>query len=396
MSRAKRSDVFDPDVVGVYHCFNRIVRRSYLCGFDKLTGKDYSYRRGWFYDRLKYFAGCFAIDVLGYAVLSNHYHLVLRNRPDQAKAMSDRQVVTAWLKVCPGARKQKDGTIRPPTEAEILRELHDPQWVAELRRRLSNPSWLIRQLDQYMGIRCNAEDETTGHFWEARFGMKRLLDEAAVLACLAYVDLNPIRGHMAESLEEYPYVSIGERLRALDGGAIDPSSWLAPIALEGETDRKPVAVANGLSQDELAEVLEAQSERPLGCLPMGLEQYAELLRWLAGNVPAAATEESSSEQPIPGGQPGSDDQPDSAQRAEQEQQPSPNQQLRGEVPKILSRMGLDPVEFLDLVVHFEKRFFTAVGCPASLRREARRRGKGRLNGPGRHALSRRAPAAAAP
>ncbi|WP_164104649.1 hypothetical protein [Candidatus Laterigemmans baculatus] len=58
-------------------------------------------------------------------------------------------------------------------------------------------------------------------------------------------------------------------------------------------------------------------------------------------------------------------------------------------------MGLDPGDFLDLVVHFEERFFTAVGCPASLEREAQRRGQGRINGPGRHALARRAPCKAA-
>ena len=225
MARPLRRDVFDSDTIGVYHCFNRIVRRSFLCGFDPLTQKDYGHRRDWFYQRLRYLTRFFAIDVLAYAIMSNHYHLVLRNRPDQVATMDDRQVVTAWLMICPKSQKQPHGTGRPPTEPEIQVELSAPNRVADLRARLSDPSWLIRQLSQYMGIRCNAEDNEIGHFWQSRYGMTRLLDEAAILACLAYVDLNPLRAHAATSLEGYPHGSIGERLRTLEDEAIEASRW---------------------------------------------------------------------------------------------------------------------------------------------------------------------------
>ena len=373
MSRTLRRDVFDPETIGVYHCFNRIVRRSFLCGYDSYTGKDYSYRREWLYQRLKYLAGYFAIDVLAYAILSNHYHLVLRNRPDEVEAMDDRTVVKNWLRICPKSQKQADGTAGPPTEPEIQYELKRPGRVAELRNRLSNPSWLIRQLSQYMGIRCNAEDEVTGHFWESRFGMTRLLDEEAVLACLAYVDLNPIRAHLIDSLEDYPYVSIGERLRTLDDRAIDTSSWLTPIALAGETSGGPVTVAGHRRREELAETLREQTRRPaqpLGCLPIGLEQYAELLRWLAGSKRSAGASSCGKE--------------------------ADGQESARSGPQIVLQLGLDPKEFAGLVNHFGNRFYTAAGSPASLRREAARRGKRRLNGPGRHALERRRCPAAVP
>src|SRR5690606_33941577 len=130
---------------------------------------------------------------------------------------------------------------------EIQYELHRPGRITELRSRLSNPSWLERQLDQHMGIRCNAEDQVRGHFWEGRFGMKRLLDEEAVLACMAYVDLNPIRAHAACSLEGYRHVSIGERLRTLDGQEVDPSSWLAPLALAEEATSEPACASEPVS-----------------------------------------------------------------------------------------------------------------------------------------------------
>ncbi len=351
MTRTRRCDVFDPDTIGLYHCFNRVVRRSFLCGFDPVSNHDYSHRRQWLLQRLKYLAKHFAVDVLGYAILSNHYHLVLRNRPDQVRAMSDEQVVRAWLRICPNSQRRPDGTAGEPTPAEVRRQRQRPGQVQELRKRLSNPSWLIRQLAQYMGIRCNAEDQITGHFWESRFGMRRLLDDSAVLACLAYVDLNPIRAGMADSLEGYPHVSIGERLRTLDDRAVDSSDWLAPLELANQSDGQSVTVVNRLSRRELEEHLAAQQQQPLGCLPMTLEDYANLLSWLSGKPRNRA----------------------------------------GTAPKvdgasILARLRLDPVEFAELVSCFSERFFTAVGCPASLDAEAKRRGRRRLNAPGKRSL----------
>ena len=361
MARAKRSDVFDPDTVGVYHCYNRIVRRSFLCGFDPYCGRDFSHRRDWLYGRLRCLAEHFAIDVLGYAILSNHFHLVLRNRPDQVEAMSDREVVTRWLRICPKSGRKPDGTAFAPSEPEIRAELNAPGKLEQLRGRLSDPSWLMRQLCQYMGIRCNAEDEITGHFWESRFGMKRLLDDEAVLACLAYVDLNPIRAGLASDLESYKHVSIGERMRTLEDGPIEPGSWLAPIEASGECDGEPVVVANRMTREELAEQLEPQGQRLLGALPVPMSEYVRLLKWLAVQS-----------------------------RPELRQRLSPAdaaEAARGE--SVLEALGVEPPAFADTVVHYTTRFFTAVGCPDSLGREARRRGRHRrLRAPGAASLAR--------
>ena len=72
MPRPRRSEVFEEDTVGIYHCVNRCVRRAFLCGFDAATGTSYAHRKDWICDRLETLAAIFAIDVIGYAVLDNH------------------------------------------------------------------------------------------------------------------------------------------------------------------------------------------------------------------------------------------------------------------------------------------------------------------------------------
>ncbi|MEQ8788529.1 MAG: hypothetical protein RIC55_19625, partial [Pirellulaceae bacterium] len=82
MARLARADVFDPAEVSVFHCINRCVRRCFLCGHDAVSGRSFEHRKRWLEERLRFLAGCFGIDLLGFAILSNHFHLILRNRPD--------------------------------------------------------------------------------------------------------------------------------------------------------------------------------------------------------------------------------------------------------------------------------------------------------------------------
>jgi putative transposase len=82
---------------GVYHCFSRCVRRAFLSGFDVLTGRDFSHRKGWLVDRLRHLAGIFAIDVCAYAIMENHYHTIVRTRPDIVAGWSDRELAIRWL-----------------------------------------------------------------------------------------------------------------------------------------------------------------------------------------------------------------------------------------------------------------------------------------------------------
>jgi hypothetical protein len=137
--------VIDEDRVGTYHCINRCVRRAYLCGNDSVSGKSYEHRRAWLQNRLEELAGLFAIDVLAFAVMSNHIHVVVRNRPDVVAGWSDKEVARRWLLLFPAVRDD-DGSPVAPTAKQLKAITSDRQRLAELRRRLSSISWLMRSI----------------------------------------------------------------------------------------------------------------------------------------------------------------------------------------------------------------------------------------------------------
>jgi hypothetical protein len=69
MPRIPRKLLIDPTEVGVFHCISRCVRRAFLCGCDRLSGKNFDHRKQWIQDRIEFLAGQFGIDVLGFAVI---------------------------------------------------------------------------------------------------------------------------------------------------------------------------------------------------------------------------------------------------------------------------------------------------------------------------------------
>ena len=117
MGRPRRAETCPYDQVNVVHCVNRCVRRGYLCGQDPVSGRNFEHRRGWIRARLEFLAGAMAIEVLGYAVMSNHFHVILRNRPDIVEELSDREVALRWWQLCP-QRRNEDGSPAEPTEFE--------------------------------------------------------------------------------------------------------------------------------------------------------------------------------------------------------------------------------------------------------------------------------------
>jgi REP element-mobilizing transposase RayT len=304
------------------------VRRAFLCGVDPLTSKDYEHRKGWIRDRLEEIASFFAIEVCGYAVMSNHLHLVLRSRPDLVRRWTDEEVALQWRRLFP-ARDPLTGLTGEPTAQELSTITSDPGRVTELRKRLASLSWFMRCLNEPIARAANQEDDCTGRFWEGRFRSQALVDEAAILACSIYVDLNPIRAGIADTPENSKFTSAFDRIRSMQvdsaespgQAAIEPSespttasespttepiettstrdtrrpdAWLCELTLrEGpdataETKSAIAEVGKPSVQPTPEEATQAACRlRPKpaarasdqGYLPIELEKYLSLLDW---------------------------------------------------------------------------------------------------------------------
>ena len=333
MPRVNRTELCAAEEIQAFHLINRCVRRTYLCGKDRRSGKDYSHRKEWIRQRLEELAGIFGIDVLGFAVLSNHLHVVVRTRPDVVKSWSDDEVALRWWRLFP-RRRNADETPAEPTEVELNAIRNDTSGLREKRRRLKDISWFMRCLAEPIARRGNKDDKVSGRFWEGRFRAQLLLDEMALTACMAYVDLNPIRAGIAATPETSDFTSVKERIEDLkaadlarsgdrpkhsgdrqehsgdrqersgnppelakalssgltatfspgagekgqDGNARDvriehgeKAGWLAPIALE--PPRKKVREK---------ETTRRASNK--GCLSMTLDQYMRLLDWTCRQI----------------------------------------------------------------------------------------------------------------
>jgi REP element-mobilizing transposase RayT len=210
-----------------------------LCGIDQLTGKSFDHRKQWILDRIKQISEVFAVDVCAYAIMSNHFHLVLYVDVETAENLSFDEVIDRWLllfKGPPVAQKYKAGSPLSTIEQNAL-----ASWVEVWRDRLQDLSWFMRCLNENIARRANAEDQCKGRFWEGRFHSQALLDEAALVSCMAYVDLNPIRANLCRSLDDSAFTSIQERLKRYRAAPYktDDNSWLKSFSGVGLSKGQP-------------------------------------------------------------------------------------------------------------------------------------------------------------
>ncbi|ASP37383.1 transposase [Bacterioplanes sanyensis] len=198
------------DATPYYHCVSRCVRRAFLCGTDHMTGQCYEHRRGWLEDKLLSLPQVFAVEVAAYAIMSNHYHVVLFIDAKRANRWSDTEVIERWHMLFSGnmlSQRFMNGDALGVAEQKRLQI-----YVEEWRSRLSSISWFMRVLNEAVAREANQEDQCTGRFWEGRFKSQALLDEAALAACMAYVDLNPVRANMAATPEASAHTSVKRRI----------------------------------------------------------------------------------------------------------------------------------------------------------------------------------------
>jgi REP element-mobilizing transposase RayT len=207
-----------------YHICSRTVRKVFLCGVDKETGVSYEHRRSWIEKRIFQLSQVFAIDICAHAVMHNHLHLVLHVDSEQVKIWNTLEIITRWHKLFKGTlltRKYQREQLLTKFELEMVEET-----AQVYKQRLIDISWFMRALNEPIARQANKEDKCTGHFWEGRFKSQALLDEGALLACMAYVDLNPVRAGLAPTPEQSSFTSIQLRIKAAIKGE-QPKALLA-------------------------------------------------------------------------------------------------------------------------------------------------------------------------
>ena len=232
----------DPENERDYHLVSRCVRRAFLCGVDPHDGRDHSHRRTWLVERMRRLSPCFAVDIYAYTVLGNHFHLVLRHDPLAHRAWSDEEVAWRWFEAFPPTERGAVVEALKPERRELM--LGDPRRLARARRTLGSMSDFMKHLKQPIARRANLEDGCTGHFFEQRFHSGALLTGEALIAAMAYVDLNPVRAELAERIGEIRDTSIRDRL--LENSAEALEDYLRPVlsGLDGRpADAPPGVVA---------------------------------------------------------------------------------------------------------------------------------------------------------
>jgi len=200
-----RSQLVDVSVTRYYHCISRCVRRARLCG------EGFEHRKQWIEGRLEKLAGCFAVSVCGFAVMDNHLHVLVRLDVGGARSWSAEEVVRRWFVAYPP--KTPLGKEIKITQALIDHHAKDAKRIELLRERLASLGWFMKALKEPLARMANKEDECKGTFWESRYKSIAILDEEALLATSAYIDLNPVAAGIAATPETSRHTSVRQRVR---------------------------------------------------------------------------------------------------------------------------------------------------------------------------------------
>lgn len=308
-----RSSLVSASDTPYYHVISRCVRRAFLCGVDRESGDNYEHRREWVIERLALLSEVFSISLCSYAVMSNHYHLVVCLDTETPQTWSMDEVLSRWCLLFKGpavVQRYRSGAVLSDAEYAALGD-----YAACYRARLSDLSWYMKCLNEYIARRANEEDGCKGHFWEARFKSQALLDEVALITAMTYVDLNPIRAKMAKDIPTSDKTSIQQRFAEVTSTPHEAPLPLRPF--EGSL-----------------------SSTSIEGIPFNLQDYFELVDWTGRIVRAdkrgAITEKT---------------------------------------PRLLTQLGIAVGEWLPTVTALQARYELVMGSPQRMIQFAQSQGK---------------------
>lgn len=181
----------------IYHVMTKTVLDQFL--FKEASVKE------WIYNKILHLSRCYYIDLYAVSVMSNHYHIVLAVR----KPTPDGSDIRKRFELLQDANKVPN------------------LWTDEFDRwyeKLTDLSDFMRALNQSISQHINKLRGGSGHVWGKRFLSLPIEDGPGLLACLAYVELNPVRAGLARSPKQYRWCSAGRHtlLGKTSGGIYFP------------------------------------------------------------------------------------------------------------------------------------------------------------------------------
>ncbi|MES1191715.1 MAG: alpha-amylase family glycosyl hydrolase [Steroidobacter sp.] len=378
-----------------------------MCGKDKQSGTNYDHRKQWLVSRLRFLSYVYAIDICANAVMSNHYHVVLHVDKERALGWSAKEVAERWQQIYNGHPLVDQWLAHPETMSGAQQAAVD-ELIEEWRKRLYGIDWFMRGVNETIARMANDEENLKGRFWEGRYKSQALLDEAALLTCMAYVDLNPVRAGITNDLVTSDFTSIQQRL-------FDHAKRLAHPSKDEKTlisrVKKQRQLKAELELDDQPEAKLMQFKKPINKKepphPQSLSLVGEreglfiesVPRRVEGNGGAFAVKSEGTLRQAQGERNDLQHQRKSFRNAIHDALPITQQDyftlvdttgrliredktgyISSELKPILKRFNIDPEQFMDQVQHFHERYAHCAGAPDNItafaKRFKRRWGKG--------------------
>jgi REP element-mobilizing transposase RayT len=164
----------------VYHVMSRTALDGFPLG---------NIEKDFMLDLIRRYAALYLVEILGFCLMGNHFHILVRVIPDYK--FTDEDILKRYVDFYGDERIFADGL------------------VPSLRLKLSNLSEFMREIKVNFARFYNRRHNRRGYFWGDRFKSVIVENGETLINCLAYIDLNPLRAGLVERPEQYRWNSLG-------------------------------------------------------------------------------------------------------------------------------------------------------------------------------------------
>jgi putative transposase len=210
MARPKRLKLKDEE--GFFHIMSRTVGQEFYLG-DVEKEK--------LFNIIKYYSGFYFVKPIGLTIMSNHFHLLIKSEPESY--YSDDQVkqrIEKYLDKNKGKKKRKKKKDKDKDKEEEGEEVGEDEGeeaisyikLQRIKKQMADISEYVRAIKQTFSRWYNKMNNRTGYFWGDRFKSVLIEKGEALINCLAYIDLNPVRAGIVNRPEDYRWSGIGYRI----------------------------------------------------------------------------------------------------------------------------------------------------------------------------------------